>query len=366
MRHDTTKRRILAIVALLASLMALDGGTVLAAPGGCDATVTAPGSINAAIIANPGGTVCLDDSGGAFNEAVVIGSGIMLKAAPGDSPIIDGSGLGALVDLITISAGVSGVTIRGLEITDYGERGVFGAGTIASPLSDITLLNLFVHDGEGLGVHHHAIDIRNASDVGIKRVKVVVGPSTIFGEAIRLQSVDDVKVLRADVDSGFVGVNFACDLCDGTEPPTNGKVVNSSFDGTFIGVLIANSTDAKIVNNEIGLVTPGVLGFGFIPPRGIRVDFLPNSGTKFINNKISSYAFGILADDLSGSNIHGNTATGNSVDGIRLRGGSAGNNVTGNTATGNTVFDLSDATCPAVENKWKGNTFGTVECAAIQ
>ena len=249
------------------------------------------------------------------------------------------------------------VTIKNGTVVGF-EQGIRGEGVSRLIIKDLTLTGQ---------TSSHAIDILDSEDVEIKDTSISLVTTFIGPEAIRLESVDGVEVKNVHVDGGFIGVNFACGLCDGSELPTNGMVADSTFEGTFIGVLIANSSDARVENNEIGLVSGGVDLFGVVPSRGIRVgDFLPNTGTKIVGNQISNYGYGILANDMSASKIHGNIATGNSVDGIRLQAGSAGNKVTGNTATGNSGFDLSDVTCPAVENKWKGNTFGTRECTAIQ
>ena len=82
---------------ILVTLLTLVGFSATPAfAGGCDATVTAPASIQAAIDANPGGVVCLTDSGGEFAQQVVFGpedSGITLTAEPGATPALNGATL---------------------------------------------------------------------------------------------------------------------------------------------------------------------------------------------------------------------------------------------------------------------------------
>lgn len=154
------KLTILAVVVLFAALMALGGGQAQAAH--CTVTVTAPSSIQAAVdAAMSGDVVCLDDSGGSFNQVVVFSgtasgdddSGITLSAEDGDAPVLDGT-TGSLVDAITLQDGVRGVTIEDLEIQDYTNQAIRGAGTIGTPLSRIRLRDLDIHD-----IDFHAIDI---------------------------------------------------------------------------------------------------------------------------------------------------------------------------------------------------------------
>ena len=59
---------------ILVSLLTIVGFSATPAfANGCDASVAAPASIQAAIDVNPGGVVCLADSGGDFAQQVVFG-----------------------------------------------------------------------------------------------------------------------------------------------------------------------------------------------------------------------------------------------------------------------------------------------------
>ena len=355
------KLTIRAVVALLAALMALGGGQALAAS--CKVTVTAPDSIQAAIDANPKKTVCLDDSGGVFSQSVVFSgtdgggddSGITLRAAPGAVPVLDGT-IGSLVDAITLKDGVSKVTIRDLEIRNYSNQAIRGDGTIAVPLSKIRLQDLDIHD-----INFHAIDILHTDGLRIKHVTVRVAPgANFFAEAIRLQSVDSVKVDKVHVIGGFVGVNFACSgACAGPEPPTNGVVKNSTISGTTDnGVLLANTTDAEIKKNVIAGA-----GFG-----GIQIGFRaanPVTGVKVSKNVVTGTAGDgiLLSRGSSGSTVEKNTVTGSTGDGIAIvtlapGGSSSGNTIKGNISNGNGGFGYLD------DGLGGGNVFTKNECKA--
>lgn len=285
---------------------------------------------------------------GVYNESVLIATdGITLKGVPG--AILDGTGLGAVNGIFLDN--VSGVTVHGFEIRNYGNQGVRGEF-----LSDLTLRKLNIHD-----VGNHAIDILDSNGVVIKSVTIAVGAGAPgFAEAIRLESVGAVHVNNANVTGGFIGVNFACGLCDGTELPTNGLVNGSTFtDNSFTGVLIANSTDARIRSNKF-------TGAGFV---GISVEFLASPGIRISGNELSENFIGIfvaadsqptlnmkiednyvhnnILDGIVLLNVHDSEISANVVDdngghGIALfdSGHITSNSVTGNAASGN-GFDIS-------------------------
>ncbi len=335
---------------------------------------------------------------GVYNEPVVINkNGITLKGVPGaildgDTPINFGA-----VNGITISAGVSGVTVHGFEIRDYGNQGIRGDGTIAAPLSGITLRNLNIHD-----VGDHAIDILHSDDVQIKHVTIVMPPyidpvspfGCLFGfpvspEAIRLQDVHGVQVTNVAVDGGFIGVNFALDPNGGE---TNGVVRGSTFAHNFDGVLIADSSDATIRGNEITGACSGIrVGFSTPLTGGIRL-----VGNELFENfaGISAFVFGqrISAIEIKGNKIHDNDTDGvlllnvheseisenevldNGRNGIALF-DSRDNEVAGNTALGNgtggplnllelffgitTKVDMFQDDPTSIPNIWSSNICGT-------
>jgi len=132
MRITTT----LSMLAILVMFIGLSASPAYA--NGCDATVTADDSIQDAIDANLGDVVCLDDSGGDFEQQVVFDStdsGITLMAKPGDSPVMDGTAIVPIVEAPTLAiellGGVSDITIRGLEIKNY-------TGGFADPEDDFS------------------------------------------------------------------------------------------------------------------------------------------------------------------------------------------------------------------------------------
>ena len=114
-------------------------------------------------------------------------------------------------------------------------------------------------------------------------------------------------VQNVSILGGFVGVNFACDPCDGSEPPTNGRIEHNTIVGTFDnGILIANSTNASIEQNTIA-------GAGFA---AIQLGFSPST-------------------TVSGVTVHKNTVVGNTDDGILVHRGATGNTLSHNTVVGN-------------------------------
>jgi len=187
------------------------------------------------------------------------------------------------------------------------------------------------------------------------------------------------------VHGGFIGVNFACFPCDGTEPPTNGEVINSVFHGTFIGVFLANTTDAVVMGNHMsGGVSLPV--FGGLPSKGILAQADPLtpltpagstiiSGAQIEENHVhDNDGFGIKLDAVTDSVVQGNKVHANTIDGIALVSvtfpagpttvGSTGNEITDNTSTGNGGFDLShDGT--SSPNTWSGNQCVTKSGADI-
>ena len=347
----------------------------------------------------------IDVCPGVYSEALAIDSaGISLIGAPG--AILDGSGLGS-VNAITLGVGADGLVIDGFEIRNYGNQGVRGEGTLANRITNLTLNNLNIHD-----VNDHAIDITHGSGVEVSNSTIVKPPFIAFSsfgapfwwaEGIRLQSVEGVLVSNTDVDGGFIGVNFACSgPCDGPEPPTNGVVTGSTFAHNFIGALVANSSDATIVGNEVSGVHRGIrVGFagnaaqvsgtivegntvhdnnhgilvwaGVEPPSadpGEATASAPTSGIQVINNNVlGNDTDGIVLVNTDDSIISGNTAAANGGNGLALLFGSTGNQVALNTAFGNdgagtplfatrgTADGFHDAS--STPNTWLNNSFGT-------
>lgn len=195
------------MLGVLIAIVFLGGGIAQASH--CTTTVTAPSSIQAAIDgADYGDVVCLDDSGGAFFQTVVFGpedSGITLSAADGDSPVLNGSTLD-LADAIRLLAGVSDVTIQGLEITGYGSWACCGPGMAIQAWNDgtsnITVRNNHIHGNTG-----------NAILVGNEGTGVhtgwVVQNNVISGSGyylLELSNCENCTIMKNDVDGGLYGI----------------------------------------------------------------------------------------------------------------------------------------------------------------
>ncbi len=232
------------VVAALAALLALAlVASTAAGPRGraCSVTVTAAGSIQAAVdAAGAGDKVCLDDSGGDFAQTVVFGpedSGVSLRAERGDSPVLDGGG-GAL-DAIRLLDGAGNITIDGLTIRDYGAAAFTQPGNAIQAwdvsTSNITFTNNVLDGlswngvlvgGEGGSVHRNwtvqGNTVSDAAFVGIELtncencaiVDNTVSDDALFGVVVQARStsagnhvaVDNVRVMRNTVGGTLYGI----------------------------------------------------------------------------------------------------------------------------------------------------------------
>ncbi len=107
-----------------------DGTVDAAYPGSGTGLACAKATIGSGIaVVDAGGTVNV--AAGTYNETVTIDKSLSLVGDPGDStpgpganaPVLDGTGFSGN-SAITINAGVSGVTVSGFEIQNYGPTGV--------------------------------------------------------------------------------------------------------------------------------------------------------------------------------------------------------------------------------------------------
>lgn len=243
----------------------------------------------------------------------------------------------------------------------------------------------------------HAIEFIDSSRVQIKHVTLTMTSPVFFAEAIRLESVDNVKVHNVDIDGGFIGVNFACFPCVGSEGTTTGSVRHSTFTGNIIGILIANSDDALVrenhVSGSVDQTSPFLIGSKGISVdsdfgtggnsvtgvvlkdnhvhdnEGIGIRLLADPGTitsgilvngNFVYNNDDE---GILLVETDASDITKNLVYDNGADGIALTSDSDGNDITDNAATGHTTDISHDGT--GTGNTWTGNTCDTSSGAGI-
>jgi len=224
----------------------------------------------------------------------------------------------------------------------------FEQGIRGDTVSKFTIENVIVRDQTSSS----AIDILDSEDVKIK--KVFISITTVSGsiEAIRLQNVDDVKVENVHVVGGAVGVNFGCGSCDGTEPPTNGVIKDSTFVNNGNGIFLAQTTDAKVKNNVVSgssgtAILVGLKCFVGSFPAVTNVEISKN----VVSNNDSSGITLCTADD---SKVDKNIVTGNGGNGIRVL-DSDDNKIEKNIAIGNTGDDMKqDGTSSG--NTWKKNT----------
>ena len=290
--------------------------------GGCDATVTAPDSIQDAIdAAGWGDMVCLDDSGGSFSQVVVFDvddSGITLTAENGDIPVLDGASLAGsgptTVSAITLQDGVASVTIESLTIQNYEGDASGNDRSSAVVAWDVETSDIAVRDNKLLDNFWNG---------------VLVG-----SEGSKIHSDWVVKNNLVE-GNGFVGI----ELTNAEHSKIADNIVNSSG---FAGIVV----QARNTIPDSGLVTiEGVLVAGNTvsdSPRGIYVLALASepvppfdpitaaqsllSGLNVKDNDISAISsegiriLGFLGGEVRNSNFHHNTIDSDDF-GIKVMGG---------------------------------------------
>ena len=252
--------------------------------------------------------------------------------------------------------GFDGVTVRNGTVVGF-EQGIRAAKVDSFAIEHVTVTGQ---------TSSNAIDILDSEDVKILNTVVFIAsgaPATV--EAIRLESVIGATVANVAVNGGNVGVNFACGVCDGTEPPTTGQIKNSTFANNGNGILLANTTDAKVTENVVtnSAGSSILVGLGFLAgfPSITKVEISKNVVTGGGSN-------GILLVQTSDSKVAENMVSANVGDGIRLLAGlvtgSTGNEISKNTSTGNGGFDLRHDG-GSTPNIWKENVCVTKSGADI-
>ncbi len=240
----------------------------------------------------------------------------------------------------------------------------FGVGVWAQGHHKLELSKLIFKNTEFFGTA-----ITNGQDIVVRNSTFLSPPaSSCSGNtAIQFRNVANVTVNNVDVHGGFGAVDISCILCDGTEAPTNGKITNSTFAETHIGVGIFNTSDLTISNNHFSNIVPtAACGFGFAI---ISVPFgAPRTGIKIKDNFIHDNLTGIdLSDLVAAVEIKGNQIRDNSVFGIGLFANSGtpstGNLIKDNITSGNGVDLIHDIS--SSPNAWKNNSCETKDGADI-
>ena len=239
----------------MVGLITLRGAPTLAHDD-CDTTVIANDSIQAAVDAASGGDViCLS---GTFNQSVTIGtSDITLRSA--STAILDGTGLPAGPPTsnhgITLAAGVSGVTIEGLEIRNYNGDG--GGNDRSSAIlaangntSNITVKDNYLHDNFWNGL-------------------------LVFSNGVPANHTNWTVEENTVASNGFVNIELT--NCDGCKVKENIVTGSSGFAGILIQArnTVASNPQVTVSNvvveeNEVSSVGRGIyllaLGSGPLPP----------------------------------------------------------------------------------------------------
>jgi len=247
----------------------------------------------------------------------------------------------------------TGVTIKNGTIQNF-RVGVFGGAPLKLTVSDLILKNNTPNGG--------VVIFDGGEDLVIRNSTFLLPPVSSCNDgtiAITLIAGTKVDVNNIDVHGGLSGVNISCSLCDGSETPPTGKIRNSTFTGTHVGVDVNNTTDLTISNNHFSnIVQTEACGFGFAIISG-RAGAALRTGIKVRNNFIHDNFEGITMNGMvAGVEIVGNQIRDNSNFGIGLRESagllSTGNVIKNNITSGNGVDLLHDV--PSSPNTWKNNS----------
>lgn len=246
--------------------------------------------------------------------------------------------------------GRTGVTIKNGTIQDF-QVGVFAAAALNLTLSDLILKN----NGTGVTI------FEGGEDVVIRNSTFLSPPASSCSgiTAIVFRNVANVTVNNVDVHGGDTGVDISCISCLGSEVPTNGKITNSTFSETHLGVLISNTTDLTISNNHLSNIVPTAVCAEGAAIISVPTSGAPRTGIKIKDNFIHDNRTGIdLTDLVAAVEIKGNQIRDNSVFGIGLNafGGtpSTGNIIKDNITSGNGVDLTHDMS--SFPNTWKNNS----------
>ena len=253
-----------------------------------------------------------------------------------------------------------GVTIKNGTIQGFGV-GVWAQGHRNLELSKLIFKNY--------GFFGTAIT--NGQDIVIRDSSFLLPPASSCGEnrAIQFRSVANVTVSNVDVHGGGGAVDIACILCNGSEAPTNGKITNSTFTATHLGVVIVNTSDLIISDNHFSNIVATAAcaeGAAILSPQ--QAGLQPRTGMVIKDNFIHDNTSGItLFAVVAGAEIKGNQVRDNTITGINLvqRDGvpSTGNLIKDNLTSGNGL-DLFHGGF-STSNTWKNNSCETKDGADI-
>ena len=254
---------------------------------------------------------------------------------------------------VVIVEGPEGVTIKNGTIQGF-EAGVFAVTPLNLKISDLILKN-----NTQVGV----ITVDGGEDVVIRNSSFLapaVSSCVAATNAIVFTGVTNLDVNNVDVHGGTTAVQIDCGPCDGSGAPNTGKIRNSTFTETHVGMFIGNTTDLTISNNHFSNIVPTACDSGdaiTVAPVGP----VPRTGIKIRNNFIHDNFNGILLFGVvAGAEIKGNQVRDNSDVGIGLFEigvPSTGNLIKNNITSGNGK-DLvhNESSFP---NTWKNNSCET-------
>jgi nitrous oxidase accessory protein NosD len=288
-------------------------------------------------------------SSGPFTALVIVAAGVTLDLG---GFTIAGSG----VDFgVFVTDELEGVTIKNGTILGF-SIGVWAQGHRNLELSKLIFKNN--QDNSAAITNGQDIKIRNSSFLSSTTSSCAAG-----NHALNLRNVANVTVSNVDVHGGFIGVDISCNVCDGSEVPTNGKITDSTFSETHLGVIIVNTSDLIISDNHFSNIVPTATCEDGAAIISVPTSGAPRTGMMIKDNFIHDNHDGItLFGVVAGAEIKGNQVRDNTFTGINLVQSdgipSTGNLIKDNLTSGNGVWDLFHGGS-STSNTWIGNSCET-------
>ncbi|HIC38178.1 MAG TPA: hypothetical protein EYO79_01760, partial [Candidatus Marinimicrobia bacterium] len=340
---------------------------------------------------------------GTYNEQLTIDKSLTLTGDVGDAsagpgaaaPLLDGGGL--VGSAIVISPGTSGVTIEGLEITNYRNRDLdtaFTTGGLGSAIeafsgstSNITIRDNFLHNlgwngvlvgNEGQALHDNwSVDnnvITNMGFIGVELTNtqnssvtgnVITGGSDILGEDSSgnepADNSDDGILVQTQIHQGAGLTVSNVTVQDNTISGTHDRAGIELLAWDSTGLLTAGLTDIDVLNNSVSDAFRGL--YVFTVGSNSLINDISVDGNEFDGNEdgIQFRDF-----DFTGLGTHGTidithnkiTNSTGASSGIHIRSADvevAGISINFNEISGSTSFDINHegtGTLDASANYW--------------
>ena len=201
---------------------------------GTDAFATIQAGINAATAAFDGTVIVYDHAGAGYNEALTYTSAtaeLNLKAATGNSPVVDGSGLFA--EGLDVNGTSTVVSVDGLTFQNHFSDGVHSEGAV-------TLANTTITGGfNGIVASGGTVTIQDSSVTG----------ATIFGVQVvgGGQANIDASQISGNGNAGVIASNGGATIHQSTITGNRTGIILTST-----GTAVVNESDLSVSGNISG------------------------------------------------------------------------------------------------------------------